>query len=133
MTHMTYKMKCCHPVTGYVEELVSPAHTHTYSLFGVTMGDASNLCCLWLSCVFFSLHVSVFSSAVIYTENTAISKSLSSVYPILSKCVKQTDSEALALQSDGDVVIGGFFPLHYVAAEPQNSYHSKPQITTCSG
>ncbi|XP_028275901.1 olfactory receptor CU1 [Parambassis ranga] len=44
-----------------------------------------------------------------------------------------TDSEALALQSDGDVVIGGFFPLHYVASDPQNSYHSKPQITTCSG
>ncbi|XP_039645091.1 extracellular calcium-sensing receptor [Perca fluviatilis] len=44
-----------------------------------------------------------------------------------------SDSEPLALQSEGDVVIGGLFPLHYVAPKPQHSYHSKPQLTPCSG
>ncbi|KAK1899399.1 Extracellular calcium-sensing receptor [Dissostichus eleginoides] len=44
-------------------------------------------------------------------------------------CVKLADSEPLALQSGGDVVIGGMFPLHFVAPKPQNSYHSKPQLT----
>ncbi|KAI9538771.1 hypothetical protein NQZ68_012424 [Dissostichus eleginoides] len=39
------------------------------------------------------------------------------------------DSEPLALQSGGDVVIGGLFPLHFVAPKQQNSYHSKPQLT----
>ncbi|KAK1899899.1 Vomeronasal type-2 receptor 1 [Dissostichus eleginoides] len=48
-------------------------------------------------------------------------------------CVKLVDSEPLALQSGGDVVIGGLFPLHIVAPKPQNSYHSKPQLTPCKG
>uniref|UniRef100_A0A3P8PL06 G-protein coupled receptors family 3 profile domain-containing protein n=1 Tax=Astatotilapia calliptera TaxID=8154 RepID=A0A3P8PL06_ASTCA len=46
-------------------------------------------------------------------------------------CVKLGGSELLALHSDGDVVIGGFFPLH-VASNPQYSYNSKPQTTPCS-
>ncbi|KAI9538769.1 hypothetical protein NQZ68_012422 [Dissostichus eleginoides] len=46
-----------------------------------------------------------------------------------TQCVKLADSEPLALQSGGDVVIGGLFPLHFVAPKPQNSYHSKPQLT----
>ncbi|XP_074496896.1 extracellular calcium-sensing receptor-like [Sebastes fasciatus] len=41
--------------------------------------------------------------------------------------------EPLALHSGGDVVIGGLFPLHYVAPKPQHSYHSKPQLTPCNG
>lgn len=49
------------------------------------------------------------------------------------QCVKLTDSDPVALQLGGDVVIGGFFPLHYVAPKPQHSYHSKPQLTSCSG
>ncbi|KAK5929481.1 hypothetical protein CgunFtcFv8_010708 [Champsocephalus gunnari] len=47
--------------------------------------------------------------------------------------MKLADSEPLALQSGGDVVIGGLFPLHFVAPKPQNSYHSKPQLTPCKG
>ncbi|XP_029373610.1 olfactory receptor CU1 [Echeneis naucrates] len=35
--------------------------------------------------------------------------------------------------AEGDIVIGGFFPLHYVAPEPQHSYSSKPYYTPCSG
>ncbi|XP_024863493.1 extracellular calcium-sensing receptor-like [Kryptolebias marmoratus] len=49
------------------------------------------------------------------------------------QCVKLGDDEPLALQMEGDVVIGGFFPLHYVASEPQHIYQSKPQMTPCSG
>ncbi|XP_014874222.1 olfactory receptor CU1 [Poecilia latipinna] len=50
-----------------------------------------------------------------------------------TQCVKAGDNEPLALQMDGDVVIGGFFPLHYLASELQHSYQSKPQVTPCSG
>ncbi|XP_040902368.1 extracellular calcium-sensing receptor [Toxotes jaculatrix] len=49
------------------------------------------------------------------------------------QCAKLVDSESLALQSEGDIVIGGLFPLHYVAPTPQHSYSSKPQLTPCSG
>lgn len=51
----------------------------------------------------------------------------------LHKCVKLADSVPLALQSGGEVVIGGLFPLHYVAPKPQHSYRSTPQFTPCSG
>lgn len=50
----------------------------------------------------------------------------------LPPCVKMADSEPLALQSGGDVVIGGLFPLHYVAPMPQYSYQNKPQLTPCN-
>uniref|UniRef100_A0A665T1J8 Olfactory receptor C family, u1 n=1 Tax=Echeneis naucrates TaxID=173247 RepID=A0A665T1J8_ECHNA len=50
-----------------------------------------------------------------------------------NECVELVDSESLALQAEGDIVIGGFFPLHYVAPEPQHSYSSKPYYTPCSG
>ncbi|XP_075330720.1 olfactory receptor CU1 [Odontesthes bonariensis] len=49
------------------------------------------------------------------------------------QCKKLGDIESLALESEGDVVIGGFFPLHYFTSEPQHSYQSKPRITPCSG
>lgn len=58
---------------------------------------------------------------------------VSCVGSTLLDCVRLGDSEALALQSDGDVVIGGLFPLHYVAPEPQHNYNSKPLLTPCSG
>lgn len=50
----------------------------------------------------------------------------------LPQCLKLEDTESLALESEGDVVIGGFFPLHYLASMPQNNYSNKPQLTTCS-
>lgn len=49
------------------------------------------------------------------------------------QCVRLSESEPLALQSAGDVIIGGFFPLHFVASEPQQGYQSQPQLTPCSG
>lgn len=51
----------------------------------------------------------------------------------LPQCVKLVDSEFVALQTYGDIVIGGLFPLHYVAPKPLHSYSSKPQLTPCSG
>lgn len=50
-----------------------------------------------------------------------------------TQCVRVGDNEQLALQMDGDVLIGGFFPLHYLASELQHSYQSKPQVPPCSG
>uniref|UniRef100_A0A3Q3IIX8 G-protein coupled receptors family 3 profile domain-containing protein n=1 Tax=Monopterus albus TaxID=43700 RepID=A0A3Q3IIX8_MONAL len=51
----------------------------------------------------------------------------------LLQCVKLQDSESLALESEGDVVIGGVFPLHYVTPEQQHNFSSKPPLTPCSG
>ena len=51
----------------------------------------------------------------------------------LPECLKLADSKPLALHSRGDVVIGGLFPLHYVAPKPQHSYRSKPELAPCSG
>lgn len=48
-------------------------------------------------------------------------------------CVSLVDSELPVLQSEGDVVIGGLFPLHYLALEPEHSYRTKPQHTQCNG
>uniref|UniRef100_A0A669CCG1 Olfactory receptor C family, u1 n=1 Tax=Oreochromis niloticus TaxID=8128 RepID=A0A669CCG1_ORENI len=41
----------------------------------------------------------------------------------LPECAKLGGSEPIALHSDGDVVIGGFFPLHYVASKPELFIH----------
>uniref|UniRef100_A0AAZ1Y3Z5 G-protein coupled receptors family 3 profile domain-containing protein n=1 Tax=Oreochromis aureus TaxID=47969 RepID=A0AAZ1Y3Z5_OREAU len=41
----------------------------------------------------------------------------------LPECAKLGGSEPIVLHSDGDVVIGGFFPLHYVASKPELFIH----------
>ncbi|XP_051254215.1 extracellular calcium-sensing receptor-like [Dicentrarchus labrax] len=70
---------------------------------------------------------------VVKEEETGLGiEGVSGVASSLPQCAKLTDSEPLALQSGGDVVIGGFFPLHYVAPKPQHSYRSKPQLTPCT-
>lgn len=48
-------------------------------------------------------------------------------------CKKLTRAEPLALRSGGDVVVGGLFPLHYVAPQLLHSYRNKPQPAPCSG
>ncbi|XP_047450694.1 uncharacterized protein LOC125013836 [Mugil cephalus] len=106
--------------------------------------------CFWLLlCVFFSLLVLVSSGGpaderkAFSLEGITVGKAerlydlqageVSGVHSGLPRCVKLGDSEPLALHSEGDVVIGGFFPLHFVAPVPQHNYHSKPKITPCSG
>lgn len=109
--------------------------------------------CLWLSfyiftnaiCLVFSNVNTVGNRQPLSVEGSNVEKALRaaqqdfktgkarSVDSSLPQCVKLEVSERLALHSDGDVVIGGFFPLHYVAAQPQNSYNNKPQMTSCSG
>ncbi|XP_038149393.1 extracellular calcium-sensing receptor [Cyprinodon tularosa] len=49
------------------------------------------------------------------------------------QCVKIGDNKPLALQMNGDVVIGGIFPLHYLVPELQPNYQDKPPITVCNG
>lgn len=49
------------------------------------------------------------------------------------RCKTLAGAEPLALHSGGDVLIGGLFPLHYVARQPLHSYRSKPQPAPCSG
>uniref|UniRef100_A0A8D3BRJ6 Olfactory receptor C family, u1 n=1 Tax=Scophthalmus maximus TaxID=52904 RepID=A0A8D3BRJ6_SCOMX len=66
-------------------------------------------------------------------EQETESKKLNGLDSSFPQCVTLVDSDSLALQSDGDVVIGGVFPLHYVAPEPQHSYSTKPQLIPCSG
>lgn len=51
----------------------------------------------------------------------------------LPRCVKTVDTERPALHSQGDVVIGGIFPLHYSASVSQQNYNNKPELVTCSG
>lgn len=51
----------------------------------------------------------------------------------LPRCEKTTETESPALNSGGDVVIGGIFPLHYSAFVPQQTYSNKPEPITCSG
>uniref|UniRef100_A0A3Q3GH41 Olfactory receptor C family, u1 n=1 Tax=Labrus bergylta TaxID=56723 RepID=A0A3Q3GH41_9LABR len=46
---------------------------------------------------------------------------LSDVDSISSQCIKLSYSEPPALQSEGDVVIGAFFPLHFLAPQPQHN------------
>lgn len=58
---------------------------------------------------------------------------VNSAVSVLPQCVKLSETEPLALHSGGDVVIGGLFPLHYVASQPSHSYQSKPQLAPCSG
>lgn len=56
-----------------------------------------------------------------------------SAFASLPKCVKAADTDRPALNSEGDVVIGGIFPLHYSASVPPQTYTNKPELITCSG
>ncbi|XP_030236831.1 olfactory receptor CU1 [Gadus morhua] len=52
---------------------------------------------------------------------------------LLSECVILGNSQLLALRSEGDVIIGGLFPVHYLVPNSQNTYNSKPQNLPCNG
>lgn len=44
----------------------------------------------------------------------------------LENCIFWGEEEKNSLYEDGDVVIGGLFPLHYSPAYSPNSYKTKP-------
>ncbi|CAL8334758.1 unnamed protein product [Boreogadus saida] len=52
---------------------------------------------------------------------------------LLSECVILGNSELLALRSEGDVIIGGLFPVHYLVSNSRDTYNSKPQNRPCNG
>ena len=52
---------------------------------------------------------------------------------LLSECVILGNSELVALRSEGDVIVGGLFPVHYLVSNSQNTYNSKPQNRPCTG
>lgn len=121
-------------------------HSHTVSMgswtLNLTLVGASLWLLLWMS---LSLLFTVFSDVSqsgkgmnslaegALKEQETESKKLNGLDSSFPQCVTLVDSDSLALQSDGDVVIGGVFPLHYVAPEPQHSYSTKPQLIPCSG
>ncbi|TRY96336.1 hypothetical protein DNTS_021833, partial [Danionella cerebrum] len=51
----------------------------------------------------------------------------------LESCWTWGDLNVPALEEDGDVVIGGLFPLHYLAPEIYHNYSGQPQYQECSG
>ena len=52
---------------------------------------------------------------------------------LLSECVILGNSELVALRSEGDVIIGGLFPVHYLVSNSRDTYNSKPQTRPCNG
>lgn len=50
-----------------------------------------------------------------------------------SKCSLQGDFDQPAFMSDGDITIGGIFPLHYRVDLPTAEYTNKPLAAKCQG
>ncbi|KAM9480731.1 extracellular calcium-sensing receptor-like [Clarias gariepinus] len=50
-----------------------------------------------------------------------------------SKCSLQGDFDQPTFMSDGDITIGGIFPLHYRVELPSTDYRSKPLAAQCQG
>lgn len=58
----------------------------------------------------------------------------------LSECLGSSDGyvrlgefHPYVLEGDGDVVVGGLFPLHYVAPEPDHMFTGQSLDRSCSG
>jgi len=50
-----------------------------------------------------------------------------------NRCWTLGDFNSPVLEQDGDIVIGGLFPMHYIAAQMDHNYSEKPQHQECSG
>lgn len=50
-----------------------------------------------------------------------------------NKCWRLRDFNSPVLEQEGDIIIGGLFPLHYIAPEPEFTYSEQPQYQECSG
>lgn len=50
-----------------------------------------------------------------------------------SGCWIMGEFDSHVLEMDGDVILGGLFPLHYVASKPDQVFTDQPQVQRCSG
>uniref|UniRef100_A0A8C1K3T5 Extracellular calcium-sensing receptor-like n=1 Tax=Cyprinus carpio TaxID=7962 RepID=A0A8C1K3T5_CYPCA len=50
-----------------------------------------------------------------------------------NRCWTLGDFNSPVLEQDGDIVIGGLFPMHYTAPETDHNYSERPQHQECSG
>uniref|UniRef100_A0A8C1K3S8 Olfactory receptor C family, u1 n=1 Tax=Cyprinus carpio TaxID=7962 RepID=A0A8C1K3S8_CYPCA len=50
-----------------------------------------------------------------------------------NRCWTLGDFNSPVLEQDGDIVIGGLFPMHYIALETDHNYSERPQHQECSG
>lgn len=50
-----------------------------------------------------------------------------------NRCWTLGDFNSPVLEKDGDIVIGGLFPVHYIAPETDHNYSEQPQHQECSG
>ncbi|XP_016378169.1 olfactory receptor CU1 [Sinocyclocheilus rhinocerous] len=50
-----------------------------------------------------------------------------------NRCWTLGDFNSPVLEQDGDIVIGGLFPMHYIAPEIEHNYSERPQHQECSG
>ncbi|TSK38412.1 Extracellular calcium-sensing receptor [Bagarius yarrelli] len=50
-----------------------------------------------------------------------------------SECQRIGEFDSHALELDGDVILGGLFPMHYQAPEPDHVFTDRPQFQRCSG
>ncbi|XP_028817060.1 extracellular calcium-sensing receptor-like [Denticeps clupeoides] len=62
-----------------------------------------------------------------------LSYNLLAGFTLGSECQRLGDFNPPMLEADGDVVIGGLFPMHYMVSESDQTYASKPQASECSG
>lgn len=83
-----------------------------------------------VSIMFISTQV---GSEMIYLLFSSFFLSCSAVYVPSSKCSLQGDFDQPAFMSDGDITIGGIFPLHYRVELPKTDYKSKPFAAQCQG
>lgn len=50
-----------------------------------------------------------------------------------SICWRLGEFDPQVLEVDGDVILGGLFPLHYLAPEPDHTFLDRAQDKKCSG
>lgn len=50
-----------------------------------------------------------------------------------SGCQRMEGIDPHVLAMDGDVILGGLFPLHYITPKPDHVFTDQPQVQRCSG
>lgn len=50
-----------------------------------------------------------------------------------SGCQRMGKFDPHILEMDGNIVLGGLFPLHYIAPKPDDVFTDQPKVQTCSG